>query len=201
MKFSEIVEELSKTVPASDMSDYKRLVAGGYNIQVLKCKENEAKEYYELIYDIAEGEFKGIYSEDYYKDEDKDFRHRIIVSYKNGNLSNVKRLIEVVEQSNPGLNWSGAPEELNGALLGAVFQEEEYEARDGSVGVSISNFATLKTTMEIDAGEFKVPSLRKLRGSKVVQPTVTRVGAGQSQPERPAGRSVFGDVNDSDVPF
>jgi len=197
MKFSDIVKELAEAVPTPDTTDYKRLVGGGYNIKIVKCTEKEDKEYYDVVYDIAEGEYQDMFSTDYYADDaDKDFRHHFIISYKNGNLSNVKRLIEVVEQSNPGFNWSGLDTELVGKIIGVVLQEEEYERNDGEVGVGISNFVTLKSTDEINAGDYKVPKIKKLRGGRTVQAEPVRVGAGQT-----TGASVFASVKDDDVPF
>ena len=200
MKFADFMEELSAAVPTPEMTEFKKLVGGGYNIKVLRCNEDVNKEYYEIVYDIAEGEFKGMFSDDYFSDESKDFRHHFYVSYKNKNFSNIKRLIEVVEQSNPGLGWTGDPKELEGALLGVVLREEEYERNDGEIGIRISSLATLKSTIEIDSGNFTVQKIKKLPVKNAAQQAAQHepvcVGAGQ-------GKSVFGQtkVDDSDVPF
>lgn len=188
---------------ASTGSDFQKMPAGGYvvAIQAVRTKGNdygreidypEEKQYVKLIYDIAEGDFAGKYSENYWIGEDKDFGHQIYLSWKN--MGAFKGSIKCIEDSNPGFDAMAAFtadkwELFIGKQVGIVLGEEEYLGNDGSVKTRFG-FPRLKTVQDIHNGRFKVPPLKKLDG-----------GAAQTSTTAAAEKADTTDAVYDDVPF
>ena len=164
---------------ASTGGDFKRMTAGGYvvRIQAVRTKGEDygreidypnEKMYVKLIYDIAEGEFEGKFSDDYWADEDKDWGHQIYLSWKN--MGAFKGSMQAIEESNPGFDAMAAFTAdkwtlFVGKLVGIVLGEEEYMGNDGTVKIRFT-FPRLKSVQDIRAGKFKVPELKKLDGAQ-----------------------------------
>ena len=147
------------------------------------------KLYVKLIYDIAEGEFAGKYSDDYWTGEDKDYGHQLFLSWKN--LGVLKNFMTCLDESNPGFDAKAAFDAdqwglFIGKYLGIVLGEEEYIANDGTVKVRYT-MPTIKSVPDIRAGKFKIPALKKLKEAA----TSTPAGASEQVPT---------DVYD-DIPF
>lgn len=164
--------------------EYKRMEAGGYvcTIQAVRTRGtdyngNEVdyvsdKSYVKLIWDVAEGEFAGKFSDDYWAGEDKDYAHQFYLSWKN--LGALKNAIQCLDESNPGFDSMAAFESDKWALFigkqfGIVLGEEEYLANDGSVKTRFG-FGRIKSVQDIRDGKFKVPPLKKLDGAEEEQP-------------------------------
>lgn len=156
--------------------EYQRMTAGGYvcRIQAVRTKGTDyygneidyatAKQYVKLIWDVAEGEFAGKFSDDYWAGEDKDYGHQLYLSWKN--LGALKGNITAIEESNPGFDAMAALnadkwELFVGKLVGIVLGEEEYLGNDGTVKTRFG-FPRLKSVQDIRDGKFKVPPLKKL---------------------------------------
>ena len=151
--------------------DFKRMTAGGYVcvIQAVRTKGvgvdyvND-KQYVKLIWDVAEGDFAGKFSEDYWATEDRDWGHQFYLSWKN--MESLKRALTCLDESNPGFDALAAFEADNwklfiGKKMGLVIGEEEYIANDGTVKTRFT-FPRIKSVQDIKAGKFKVPELKKL---------------------------------------
>ena len=72
-----------------------------------------------------------------------------------------KHFINCVEESNVGYKWSWDEQSLAHKYIGVVLGEEEYEKKDGSVGVKLV-VKDIKTVEQIKNGDFKVPNIKKV---------------------------------------
>lgn len=171
-----IDKEAYESAEASTGGEYRRMPAGGY-IAVIQAVRTDgpagnggrvdyvnAKEYIKLIWDVAEGEFAGRFSDDYWSGEDKDYGHQIFLSWKN--MGAFKGNIQAIDESNPGFDALAAFEAdrwemFIGKKVGIVLGEEEYRANDGSVKTRFG-FPRLKSVQDIRDGKFRVPPLKKL---------------------------------------
>lgn len=180
--------------------DFQRMPAGGYvaRIQAVRTRGEdygrvidypEEKMYIKLIYDIAEGDFAGKYSDEYWSGADKDYGHQIYLSWKN--MGAFKGNIQAIEESNPGFDAMAAftadrYELFIGKLVGIVLGEEEYRANDGSIKTRFG-FPRLKSVQDIRDGKFKVPPLKTLDGA-----------APSTAPAKAAEQN---SIYDDDIPF
>ena len=163
-------EEYDAATPSGG-GDFQRMGAGGYEciIQAVRTDAAETRKYVKLIFDIAEGELAGKFSDDYWAGEDKDWGHQFYLSWKNwGALKNV---LQCLSESNPGFDAEAAFEADRWELfidkkLGIVFGEEEYLGNDGTVKTRLG-FGRAKSIQDIRDGRFKVPPLKKLEGADV----------------------------------
>ena len=184
--------------------DYQRMGAGGYVAQIQAVRTDgpasygkgridyvNSKEYVKLIYDIAEGDFAGRFSDDYWSGEDKDYAHQIFLSWKN--MGAFKGNIQALDESNPGFDALAAFqadrwELFIGKKVGIVVGEEEYRGNDGTVKTRLG-FPRLKSIQDIRAGKFKVPEPKKLKDDD------------QGYNAAPAKADVSESVYDEDIPF
>ena len=189
---------------ASTGGDFQRMPAGGYVVTILDVRTKgedygrvvdypEEKQYIKLIYDIAEGEFAGKYSDDYWQGPDKDYGHQIFFSWKN--MGAFKGNVRVFEESNPGFDFMAAfnadrYDLFVGKKLGIVLGEEEYIGNDGSVKKRFT-FPRLKSVDDIRNGRFKVPPLKTLDGA----PQSSTASSGGQDEQPPTS------VYDDDIPF
>lgn len=162
--------------------EFKKLPAGGY-IAVIKAVTDKAdKEYLEIIYDIAEGEFRGFYSDDF--GTKNPWAHRMARSYKEKAAGMFKGFTEAVEASNKGYKWDWDESKLVGKLVGIVLGEVEYNKTNGETGKRLE-VRSIKTVQDIKDGKFNVPDVKTLDGSV--------------RPESPV--EGFSGLVDSDIPF
>ena len=197
--------------------DYKRLPAGGYVVKIVAVRvEGEEygrvinypkeKQYIKFIYDIAEGEFAGKYSDDYWSDPERDWGHQIFMSWKN--MGAFKGNVHLIEDSNPGFDFMAAfnvnnngevnpiVEQFIGRCFGIVLCEEEYIANDGNVKTRFNKFPRIKSVDAIREGKFKVPPLKKLDGdSSEPAPVSTPLAAAAQATAEPSGGFEY------DLPF
>lgn len=113
-----------------------QLPAGGYVAKVTEMVDNEARQYVEVVWDVAEGEHAGHFSDDW--GADHPYAHHFFMSYKDSALGMLKGRLQAIEASNPGFDpfsaWdAGRLDMFAGRLVGINLQEEEYETRDGDV--------------------------------------------------------------------
>ena len=172
-------EEYEKATAFSG-DDFPRMPAGGYvaRIQAVRVNGKDGngnlvdyindKQYVKLIYDIAEGEFAGRYSEDYWASEERDYGHCIYLSWKNMNA--LKGNIASLDESNPGFDAMAALEAdkwelFIGKLVGIVLGEEEYVGNNGEVKTRFK-LPSLRSAQAIREGRFRVPELDKLPESE-----------------------------------
>ena len=182
-------------------SEFVPLPAGGYIVELKNAKVKEYKnqngdafERFEIAIDIAEGEFKDYYANDYCNqtNEDKKWKGvlRLYMPKEEGSeqdewtKSRFKSFIEAVEDSNPGFHWDWDESKLRGKKIGCLFRLEEWEY-NGKTGKKAQPFKAVSVE-KIKSGNFKIPK-EKLLEKNASAPTAPT-------PE-------FRDIPDEDVPF
>ena len=182
-------------------SEFVPLPAGGYIVELKNAKIKEYKsqngdsfERFEVALDIAEGEFKDYYANDYCNQtgEDKKWKGvlRFYMPKDDGSekdewtKSRFKSFIEAVEDSNPGYHWGWEESTLRGKKIGCLFRLEEWEY-NGKTGKKAQPFKAVSVE-KIKSGNFKIPK-EKLLEKNASAPTAPT-------PE-------FRDIPDEDVPF
>lgn len=158
--------------PITNFSDVKSstqrapLPAGGYVVKITNAEELEAKEYFKITWDIAEGDEKDRFADDWGKEH--PWAHQFVASYKETALGLFKSFTEALDASNgsnltekaekEGLNAS----DLIGKKLGVLIGYEEYLADSGDVKQS-AKVRSYKGADVIRNGDFKIPELKKLK--------------------------------------
>ena len=135
----------------------KKLPAGGYICRIIDAKEETYGWGSVLVisFDIAEGEYKNFYREQYEKQNGTrkwKGTYRLNCPKDNGDPKDekikktFKTFIHHIEQSNQGYKWDWNESTLKGKLFGGIFGEKEY-AIEGNTGF----FTTMRYTCEIKA--------------------------------------------------
>jgi len=172
-------------------NEIKRLPAGGYVCVINEAHSNEKDEYIEVVYDIHEGEFAKIYSDEF--GQNNAWAHNFRSYWKGKAIGMFKHFLSCIDKSN-GSNFVdlcevGFPDEaLKGRIVGIIFGEEEYMSNKGEIRVRIRQ-NSFCTADEIRQGNFKVPELKKYV-------------PGPSAPSnaKATGNEPFMQVSESDLP-
>lgn len=130
-----------KTVTASSDGGFEQLPAGGYVVRITEMSDNEARQYVEVVWDVAEGEHAGRYSDAW--GAEHPYAHHFFMSYKDTALGMLKGRMNAIGESNPGFDpfaaWdAGRLDLFKGRLVGVNLQEEEYERQDGDTGTRMN---------------------------------------------------------------
>ena len=166
--------------------DFKRLPAGGYIAKITAVEDKADKLYLNVTFDIAMGEFKGFYADEWGKAH--PYAHTFVRSYKEKALGMFKGFLKAVDESN-GTDFekraeNGFPEqELVGKLIGVVIGYEEYINDMGETRERVRVAAT-RSVDTIKSGNFTVPEVKKANSAPAQA--------------APAG---FEAVNPDDLPF
>lgn len=163
-------------VQASSDSGFTPLPAGPYVARLVELTDNPTKEYVEAVFDIAEGEHAGYYSDDWGKSH--PYAHHFFMSYKETALGMLKGRLDAIAASNPGFDpfaaWdAGRLDMFTNRLVGINLQEEEYERNDGEVGTRL-NVCQVVDAAKVRAGSVKTREKKTLGGSPK-----PRIGGGQ----------------------
>ena len=185
-----------------DVSERKTLPIGGYVCVINKAevveydgKDGGKIEKLEISFDIAEGEQKDFYADDYRAQtaEDKKWRGKkqLYVPLDDGSEKDewtkktLKRFTNAVEDSNNGYHWDWDEKKLTGKIVGIIFRNEEWEWNEKS-GWSVRPFG-FTSADKIRNGEFKVPEDKPLKNKSAA--------AVKKSPD------VSFEIDDSDLPF
>ena len=177
-----------KDAEARTDGGFERLPAGGYVCKIVAVEDKPEKSYLSIVYDIAEGDRKGFYSDDWGKEH--PVAHRFVASYKDSALGMFKGRLKAIDESNgtafadaatDGLNENG----LVGKLVGLVIGYEEYISDRGEIRQR-SYVKNVLPVEKIRKGEYKVPDLKVLTSAPI---------------QEPAGEAPEGFSWGNDVPF
>jgi len=176
------VEEMGATT-------FKKLPAGGYVCMITGAQSNDEQQYMEIMYEIAEGEYKGIFSDEYGKAN--PWAHSCRSYWKGKAAGMFKHFLACIDKSNGthlvDLCKTGFMDEaLNGRLIGIVFREEEYMSNKGEIRTRTRQYSYC-TADEIRQGNFKVPEKEKYVPTDTPSAKVT-------------GNESFMQVSDSELP-
>ena len=155
--------------------EFARPVPGGYVCAIVRAEdvpfraETGKGDYLKIEYDFTEGELAG-----YHADAYKKFGYwggKFVRSYKEKALGMFKHFTNCLEESNAGYTWDWEEKGLAGKRIGLVLGEEEYTGNDGAIKTRLY-VKDVKTVDEIHKGDFRVPPLKKLKGTSPAAPTV-----------------------------
>lgn len=156
-----------ENIQATD-GEFNRLPAGGYICRIVTADDypldvNTGKgDYLKIEYDIAVGEYKNYYTEQF-KKFPTFWGGMFFRSYKENEkaLGMFKHFTECIEKSNAGYKWAWDETTLQGKLIGLVIGEEEYVNVNGEIKTRLY-VRNAKTVEDIKNGNFKVPELKRL---------------------------------------
>lgn len=187
-----------KEAEASQGGEFKKLPAGGYVCKIIDVKDvplgsdpnkPDKGNYLRVYFDIAEGEYKGFYSDDFGK-KYPDI-HSYVRSYKEKALGLFKGFLTAIDESN-NTNFVKAAEkginekELIGKNIGLVLGLEEYITSMGEIKERLY-VTSNRSTQAIVSGDYKVPELKKIKDP------ISSAGS--------APVDGFSGIDDSDIPF
>ena len=177
---------------------------GGYVAKIVDVEDVPGKEYLIVVYDIAEGDFAGFYSDDFGKRN--PWAHRFVRSYKDTAKGMFKAFLTRLQESNRGrfdlAAWQRTSDErdLIGLEVGIVLQYEDYTNDQGDDKERLQ-VVGVYASQDIRNGDFKLPPRKDSRKRDDVQ-SLSGVGA-SSQPVAAGGQSEQPplSVYDNDLPF
>lgn len=150
-------------------ADTERLPIGGYVLKIMKAEEiiySNGGRGLKLSFDIAEGEYKDFYKNNY-SNQIEPKKWKGIYSFSVPDESTEEKYrrafenrIACITDSNLGYEWDWDETKLKGKLVGAVFGNQEYDY-NGSTGFFTKCFG-LRTVSAIRENRFKVPVDRLL---------------------------------------
>ena len=139
---------------------FQKLPAGGYVCKIQNVVDVPDKEYLVIDLDIAEGEYKG-YFENQYVRFGGNWKCKKYQSYRERALPIFKGFTTSVEESNDRYLWDFDETKLKGKLVGVIFGEEEYLTDSGDIKIVVKpqHFRSVKTIRE---GDYAVPAIKRL---------------------------------------
>ena len=167
--------------------EYQPLPKGGYVVRILGATvhENSNGQYVKIAADIAEGEYQGYYNRDYLNQQTEDKKwhcyYLLSVPKDDGTEQDgwtkrrFKTFTEALEESNPGYHFDWDESKFKGLIIGGLFNEREYEKRDGSIGRATSLAQTCSVEM-IRENRYRLPEDRVLNKSSVNRTSTTSDG-------------------------
>ena len=171
---------------AQVFSDQERLPVGGYVLKILDVayQENSRGDVIILSFDIAEGDHKGFFEQNYKNQTGEDKRwkgtYRIWVPKDDGSDEDewtqrrFKTIMVNFEDSNSGYHWDWDEKTLKGKLIGALFNNKEYDF-NGRHGF-YTNCHSLVSVEKIRSGKFKIPQDSLLKQDESPRASVTDDG-------------------------
>jgi len=182
-------------------SGMEQLPKGGYVCKIMKASVESGQYGEQLVIalDIAEGDFKDYYANEYRNQdrEDKKWHGNYYLSIPTDDGSEkdgwtkrkFKTFTNAVEDSNSGYAWNWDETTLKGKLFGGLFIEKERIYQGKIYTSTICGGAT--TIGAIREGEFKLPKDRPVKNA----PSGTRPASDEGFMDVPAG------VGDEGLPF
>lgn len=183
--------------------DRRQLPKGGYVMRIMGAtvEENSVGQYVKISMDVAEGEYKDFFADDY-RAQDSSQRERVwhcnyLLSVPSDDGSErdgwtkrrFKTFTEALEDSNDGYHFDWDEKKFKGLMIGGLFNYREWE-RNGKSGKN-TNLAQVCSVEKIRSGKFKLPNDQLLPDS-----SSTAASSGS-----PSGGSFSEVVHDDDLPF
>lgn len=162
------MKKLDGFAQAQAYADTERLPAGGYILKIMDVKylNDDWGDVILLSFDIEEGEQKGFFAANYKEQtgEDKKWKgtYRLRVPKDDGSerdewtMRRFKTVISAFEESNSGYHWNWEEATLKGKLIGALFNNKEYDF-NGHHGFFTSCHSLVKVE-KIRSGKFDIPA-------------------------------------------
>lgn len=171
------MRKISNWENIQESTSFKRLTSGGYIVKILNVEDHPEKEYLKIYFDINEGPEKGYFKKQYDSDTRSERKWpnagSFIRSYKDTAASMFKGFVGAVERSNKGYSWDFNEKTLVGKIVGLIIADEQYQNQKGQIRER-NYVAAVRSIDVIKKGEFDVPPLKELDGSKVQATTATK---------------------------
>lgn len=148
----------------SEAGELKKLPAGAYACKIIEVIDVPEKEYLDVYFDIAEGEYKGYFSA-LQANTGKNYG-RISRSYKTNALPFFKAFITAIEKSNPSYKWDWNEKSLNDKFCAVAFRDEEYLS-DGQIKV-MAKADEIRSLQALRNNDIKIKPLKKYEGEMPV---------------------------------
>ncbi len=178
--------------------EFKNITPGGHICKIVQAKQDftdDGRELLIILFDIAEGEFKDFYKDqfDIKKAANAEAKWQGIYRQLTEGKSEpfYKGLITCIENSNPGYKWNFDENTLKGKLFGGVFGQEEYLNDKGETKLS-TKCRFIRSVEAVRKG-VQVPEIKKLQEAGG-NTTTTTATTNQSA----FGKDVF---PDEEIPF
>lgn len=152
-------------------TETKQLPKGGYVLKILAAElETTLKGGYaiKLSYDIAEGDFKGFFKEQYKENTSEDKKWKGVTkvfvpadSDPEWSQRRFKTTMTAFEESNNGYHFDWDEQKLKGLLIGGVFNLKEWEY-EGKTGWA-THFKSFYSVDAIRNEKFKIPEDEPLK--------------------------------------
>ena len=179
--------------------DRPQLPVGGYVMRIMgaEIKENQVGQYVQVSMDVAEGQYKDFFADDYRaQDTNKKWHCNYLLNVPLDNGSErdgwskrkFKTFTEALEASNDGYHFDWDEKKFNGLMIGGLFNMREWES-GGRRGKS-SNLAQVCSVEKIRSGKYKLPKDQLISGSASTESAASSAPSG--------GYTV---VHDDDLPF
>lgn len=150
-------------------SSFVSLTPDNYVCKIVDVIDNEEKEFYQVSFDIANGEFKDYYKDqfEYFKSNNADakwpFNATIYFSYKENNIDRFRTNIDIIERSNAGYNLENTnfdEKSLIGKLFVIPFLNHEIPKPDlqGNPKIIVKPNGFIRSLPSFQAGE--VPAVK-----------------------------------------
>ena len=149
-------------------TDAETLPKGAYVVKIMGAtvEENSNGQYIKIGCDIAEGEFKDFYANQYKQDqrEDKKWKCNYLLNVPKDDGTQedgwtkrkFKTFTEALEDSNEGYHFDWDEKKFKGKLFGGLFNDQEYEKNDGSVGKTVK-IGKVISVQALKEGKYKMP--------------------------------------------
>ena len=180
--------------------DREELPVGAYIMKIMGAEvaENKVGQYVKISMDIAEGQYKDFYANDYRNQQTGQGRDKKVwhcnyllnVPKDDGSEKDTwtkrkfKTFTEALEASNNGYHFDWDETKFKGLSIGGLFNKREWEY-NGRRGMS-TNFAQVCAVEKIRSGKYKLPKDQYLSGHQAASD---------------ADDSGFTVVHDDDLPF
>ena len=173
-----------------------RVPAGGYVCRIIHAIDVPNQQYLRIELDIADGEYKGTYSDRFTKFGGNWGCVRIC-SYKEKALPMFKGFITAVEESNDRYKFDFNEKTLEGKLVGVLMGEEEYVTKDGEIKVNTKP-QFFRSVQTIRSGDFQIPERKNVTPETIDKSSVPVINL--SKPEK-IDMDTLPTIDPEDVPF
>lgn len=182
--------------------DRQQLPVGGYVMRIMgaEVKENRVGQYVQVSMDVAEGQYKDFFANDY-RAQDGSQRGKVwhcnyLLNVPNDDGSErdgwtkrkFKTFTEALEASNDGYHFDWDESKFKGLMIGGLFNLREWRTNEGQRGKS-TNLAQVCSVDKIRNGRFKLPKDQLLSDDSAETSTSGTASGG------------FTVVHDDDLPF
>ena len=196
-----MIKKFSDYEQTKGYGDYERLPKGGYVlvIKAAQLMQNSMGEYIKVSADIYEGEYIQFFTREYkaQQSEDKKWHCNYLLNVPKDDGSEqdgwtkrkFKTFTEALEDSNEGYHFDWDERRFKGLLIGGLFNEREYEGRNGDVRRA-TNWGGVCAASKIREGNYKLPADKLLNK-----------GYSAAAPASSDGFMSIPDGDDEELPF